>query len=358
MSMKSHTKSLRRRRLAPLACTVALGLVYVGVFKHTLCAAETPTRIRLATLAPKGSSFHQILLAMGEKWRQAPGGGVALTLYTDGTMGGEADMVRRMRVGQIQAGMLTVVGLSGIDDSVTALQNMPMMFRSLDEVDYVRDKLRPVLEKRLLEKGFVVLFWGDAGWVRFFSKHPVVHPVDLKKVKLFVWSGDNHQVGIMKAAGYQPIPLETNDILPSLQTGLIEAVPSTPFYALAGQFYGPAPHMLELNWAPLVGGAVISKKTWDTIPSTTREELLKAAAEAGDQIKGKSRAESAQSVETMKKRGLTVHAMTTEVEAEWRKVAEEVYPKIRGTIVPADMFDEVRRLLQEYRASAGKTKNE
>jgi TRAP-type transport system periplasmic protein len=264
--------------------------------------------------------------------------------------------VRRMRIGQIQAGMLTVVGLSEIDPSVSALQNMPMMFRSLDEVNYVQQQLTPTLEKRLLDKGFIVLFWGDSGWVRFFSKEPVNYPADLKKMKVFAWSGDTHQVDIMKAGGYQPIPLETNDILPSLQTGLINAVPSTPFYALAGQFYGPAPHMLELNWAPLVGGAVILKKTWDNIPVATREVMLQAALEAGRQIKAKSRAESDQSVETMKKRGLTVHPVTPEIEAAWRKVAEEVYPKIRGSIVPADMFDEVRRLLQEFRNSGSRPK--
>jgi TRAP-type C4-dicarboxylate transport system substrate-binding protein len=317
--------------------------------------ADGPIRVRLGTLAPKGSSYHQILLAMGEKWRQTPGSSVNLIVYTDGSMGGEADMVRRMRVGQIQAGLLTVVGLSEIDNSVTALQNMPMMFRSLEEVDYIGEKLRPVLEKRLLEKGFVVLCWSDSGWVRFFSRQPVAYPADLKKLKLFVWAGDVQQLDIMKAGGYQPIPLETNDILTSLQTGLINAVPSIPFYALAGQFYGPAPHMLELNWAPLVGGLVITRKIWETIPVAGRELLLKAALEAGTQIKAKGRSESDQSVESMKKRGLTVHPVTPEIEAAWRKAAEEVYPKIRGTIVPADMFDEVVRLLQEYRKTSGKT---
>jgi TRAP-type C4-dicarboxylate transport system substrate-binding protein len=331
-----------------VTCVVALGSNWL--------LGQAPVRVRMATLAPKGSSYHQILLAMAEKWRQAPGGGVTLTIFTDGSMGGEADMVRRMRVGQIQASMLTVVGLSEIDQSVSALQNMPMMFRSLEEVDFVRQKLAPTLEKRLLDKGFVVLCWGDSGWVRFFSKEPVVYPSDLKKMKVFAWSGDTHQLDIMKAGGYQPIPLETNDILPSLQTGLIHAVPSTPFYALAGQFYGPASHMLELNWAPLVGGVVIVKKTWDALPADTREAMLKTASEAGEQIKAKSRAESNQAVETMKKRGLIVHPATAEIEAAWRKVAEEVYPKIRGTIVPVDMFDEVRRLLQELRSSGARQK--
>lgn len=338
----------RNRQSLSRVWVIALAILSETLLLH----AQTPARIRLATLAPKGSSYHQILLAMGEKWRQAPGNGVSLTIFADGTMGGEADMVRRMRVGQIQAGMLTVVGLSEIDPSVSALQNMPMMFRSLEEVEHIRKKLAPSIEKQFLEKGFVVLFWGDSGWVRFFSKEPVVYPADLKRMKLFTWAGDAKQLDIMKTGGYQPVPLETNDILPSLQTGLINAVPSTPFYALAGQFYGPASHMLELNWAPLVGGAVVTKKAWDNLSADARQLMMKAAAEAGEQIQIKSRAESNQAVETMRKRGLTVHAATPEVEAAWRKAAEEVYPKIRGSIVPAEMFDEVIRLLQEFRKGA------
>ena len=318
--------------------------------------AEEPVKIKLATLAPKGTSFHQILLAMGEKWRKVPGGGAHLIVYTDGTMGGEADMVRRMRVGQIQAGLLTVAGLQEIDDSVTALQTMPMKFHSLEEVEFVRGKLRPRLEKEFLDKGFVVLFWCDAGWVRFFSRKPAMVPADLKKMKLFVWAGDNRTIDLIKAFGYQAVPLEPTDILAGLQTGLIDAVPSTPTYALAGQFYGPAPYMVEVDWAPLVGGAVITKKTWDALAPAARDEMLKAAAEAGQEITRRSRAESDESVEAMKKRGLKVHKLTPETEAEWRKLAEEVNPKVRGLLVRADLFDEVQELLKEFRVSCGKTK--
>ena len=313
--------------------------------------AQEPVKIKLATLAPKGTSFHQILLAMGEKWQKAPSGGARLIIYTDGTMGGEADMVRRMRVGQIQAGLLTVAGLQEIDDSVTALQTMPMKFHSLDEVEYVREKLRPRLEKEFLDRGFVVLFWCDAGWVRFFSKKPAQTPADLKKMKLFVWAGDNRTIDLIKAFGYRAVPLEPTDILAGLQTGLIDAVPSTPTYALAGQFYGPAPNMIEVDWAPLVGGAVITKKVWDSLSSAAREEMMKAAAEAGEAITRRSRTESQESVEAMQKRGLKVHKLTPQTEAAWRQLAEEVNPKIRGMLVPADLFDEVQELLKQYRAS-------
>ncbi|MBN2431886.1 MAG: TRAP transporter substrate-binding protein DctP [Acidobacteria bacterium] len=335
----------------PTLYRTVTGILFIALFLTGLTpwAAAQSSRVKLATLVPRGTSYHQALQFMAEKWRQAPGGGVRVTIYTDGTMGGEADMVRRMRIGQLQAGMLTVVGLSEIDPSVTALQNMPLMFRSLDEVDYIREKLRSRIEKTFYDKGFVVLFWGDAGWVHFFSKTPVLFPDDLKKLKLFTWAGDNRQLELMKSAGYQAVPLETNDILPGLQTGLIEALPTTPFIALASQFYSSAPYMLDLEWAPLVGGTVITRKFWDTLAPATQEALREAAAETGRAIKARGRQEMEESIATMKQRGLTVTAVTPEAEATWRTLAEDVYPKIRGTIVPADMFDEVRQLLADYR---------
>lgn len=333
-----------------LGWTLALA-VAGGAPATSAQGADRVPRVKLATLAPKGTSFHQILQAMGEKWRQAPGGGVALTIFTDGTQGSEADMVRRMRLGQLQAALLTVSGLSEIEPSVTAIQNMPLMFRSLDELDYVRGKLQSDLESRFQAKGFVVLFWGDAGWVRFFSRQAALRPDDFQKLKMFTLAGNNNQIDLMKAAGWRPVPLEYTDTLTALQTGLIDAVPTTPFYALAGQFYGPTPHMLEINWAPLVGGAVIRKDAWESFPPATREFLLRAALDAGEQIKARSRAESEESVEAMKKRGLVVHTLPPQIEAEWRKTADAVYPKIRGTLVSAEMFDEVERLVGEYRTT-------
>jgi TRAP-type C4-dicarboxylate transport system substrate-binding protein len=323
----------------------------------TLAAAADDLRaakqvIKLTTLAPKGSSYHRSLQRMGETWRQASGGSVDLIIYAGGIQGGEAAMVERMWINQAQSGLLTAVGLEEIEPAVSGLQNMPMMFRTLDEVDHIGEQLQPKLEQRMLDKGFVVLSWVDTGWVRFFSRSPVVRVDDLKKMKLFTWAGDTKTMDVMTRAGLRPVPLETADILTGLQTGLIDAVPLPPFYALASQVYRPAPHMLDLNWAPLVGALVITKRAWDRIPAELRPELLEAAGRAGAEIKAAGRREGAEAVTTMKEKwGLTVHAITPEVEAEWRETAEAAYPSIRGQIVPADIFDEVRRLLDAYRAA-------
>ena len=351
------TKLFRRTERGMLgAWVLAVFLVLLGTSQVRAAGPQALVRIKLGTLIPRGTPPYEALLEMREKWRQAPEGGVEVIVYPDGTMGGEADMVRRMRVGQIQAAMLSMTGISEIDKSVNALQEMPMMFRTLDEYEYVREQMRPVLEKRLADRGFVVLFWGDIGWVRFFSQEAAVHPSQFMRLKMFTWAGNTDQFDLMKALGFNPVSLETADILPGLQTGLINGLDTVPMYALAGQFYGPCPHMLDLNFAPLGGAALITKKAWDLIPPATQQVLRKAAVETGVEMVKTSRAESDKAVEAMQKRGLTVHPATPEIEAEWRTWAEGVYPKIRGGLVPAEEFDEVERLLQEYRKSAAVTK--
>jgi TRAP-type C4-dicarboxylate transport system substrate-binding protein len=336
-------------RLKPV-CLVAAALTVLAC----VASAAPPIRVKLATLAPTGSTYHKSLLALRESWKKMSNGGVDLIVYSDGKLGGEADTVNLMAVNSVQASMLTAVGLAEIEHGVAGLQSIPMGFRNLEEVDYVGKKLRPLLQERLEKKGFVVLYWTDAGWVRFFGKKPFTTPDDLKKLKLFTWAGNTHQVEIYKSAGLNPVPLETADILPGLQTGLIEAVPAPPVFALAGQMDTRAPYMLELNWAPLVGACVIRKGTWDKIPAELHDALLKSAAATGAEIKANARKESDDSVKAMEKRGLKVLKVTPEQEALWLTAAEATYPKVRGTIVPADIFDQALAAIREYRSRPAK----
>src|SRR2546422_11034642 len=177
---------------------ISLALALAALVPLTRAMAVAPIKVRLGTLAPKGTSYTKHLQAMGEAWRKAPGGGALLTIYPDGTMGSEADMVRRMRLGQLQAAMVTVSGLSEIEPAVAGLQSMPKIYRTLEEVDYIAEKMEPMLEKRLNDKGFVVLFWSDTGFVHFFSKQPVLSPEDFKKAKLFVAAGRPNELAMYR----------------------------------------------------------------------------------------------------------------------------------------------------------------
>ena len=345
------------RRLFLRALTWAwFGLLLSVGLAPALFAADKPLEIKLVTLAPRGTTVHLLLLKMAEQWQKASAGQVKLIVYPDYTQGGEAAMVDKMGIGGIDAALMTIVGLAKIDSGVTALATMPMMFSSLQEVDFVGEKLQPDLAERMGKQGYAVLFWTDIGWLRFFSVRPMLTPEDMKKMKVFVWAGNTAQVDIMKDAGFDPVSLEPSNILTALQTWMINVVPATPFSANAGQFTLKTKHMLELDWAPLVGGAVIRKKTWEKVPAATQQELLASAADIGRQIKAAGRKESDDAVKAMReKQGLEVHPVSRDMAQQWRKTAEAVYPRIRGRLVPAEMWDKVVAALKESRAAKGQT---
>lgn len=330
-------------RLNLLPFVLLLGLLL------SMSALAAP-QLRIGTLAPKNSTYHRQLIEVGEAWKAVSGEGARFQIYPDGSQGGETDMARRLRIGQLQGALLSVVGLREIEPSVAALQAMPLAFRSWEEVDYVREKMRPAMEKKFLDKGFVVLAWGDGGWVRFFSKEAAVRPDDYKKMKFFAWAAESDQQEIMKSLGYTPVPLETADILPAIQTGMINAVPSTPYFALASQIYSTAQHMLDINWAPIVGALVVTKKAWDELSPSAQESVRSAAQKAGLAMRSKARQEVDEAVEAMKKRGLVVHTPSPEEAKEWQALADRLYPKIRGTMVPAATFDEVFAHLKAFRS--------
>ena len=312
--------------------------------------AQATVRIRLGTLAPQGTSYHRVLQQMAEQWRTATGGRVQTIVYA-GTMGSELEIVRRMRLGQLQAGALTETGLREIDPAVAALEEMPLMFRSLDEAAFVRSRLAPELAQRLADRGFVVLFWADAGWARFFTHTPATRPDDFRHLKMFVTAGETQQFDLMRSAGFQPVSLEWSDALTALQTGMIDVVPTIPYFALSMQFQTVANNMLDLDWAPIVGALVINKRVWDGLDADTRAVIQAAADSAGARFQADGRAESDSAVAAMQRRGLHVIEVPPAAQAEWRQAAERLYPQIRGNLVPADMFDEVVRLLAEYRAN-------
>jgi TRAP-type C4-dicarboxylate transport system substrate-binding protein len=311
--------------------------------------ANAEVVVKMATLAPDGSIYHLILKEMGESWKTASGGRVTLRLYPGSVAGDDADVVRKMRLGTLNGGLLTSVGVAAIDRSVMALE-VPMMYTSAEEVDYVLAKMQPRLAAALESKGFILLNWADAGWVRFFTKTPVRTPEDLKGHKLFSWAGDNDALEIWKGAGFNPVPLPSTEISTALQTGLVSALPTTPQAAVLLQWYMHAKNMTDVRWALLLGATVVTKAAWEKVPADVRPALLKAAQDAGARLREESKKAGERDVEAMRKRGLNVVSLDAKTEALWRSAAEATYPKVRGKIVPADTFDEAKRLLAELRA--------
>lgn len=321
----------------------------IGILAALLSSpALSQTVVKMATIAPEGSKYHQILKEMAEKWKSASAGKVEVRLYPGSVAGDDVDVIRKMRLGTLHAALLTSVGVANVDKSVFALQ-VPMLYKTSDEVDYVLSKMGPKLEAALEAKGFVVLNWADAGWIHFFTKSPAPRPDDLKPQKLFSWAGDNQATEIWKGAGFNPIPLPSTEIATALQTGLVQAVPTTPQAAVLLQWYTHAKNMTDVKWALLLGATLINKSTWEKIPADVRPALMASAREAGAKIRAEIRAAGERDVEAMKKRGLNVVAVDPKAEEAWRAAAESIYDKVRGKIIPADMFDEAKQHLADFR---------
>lgn len=331
-----------KKRLSILLAFGFLGLLLGAA------PVEAKVVVKMATLAPKNSSWHKIIENMGAEWKNISNGEVELRVYAGGVAGDDRDVVRKMRLGTINGAVLTAVGVSEIDKSVYALE-VPMMYSSYEEVYAVLERMQPTLDGAMAQKGFVVLHWADGGWIHYFTSHPAPTPAELKREKLFSWAGDDAADQIVKAAGFNPVPLPATELATALQTGLVTALAVSPQVAVISQYYRNAPNMTDLKWQILLGATVITSATWEKIPAALRPALMKAAAEAGQRMRAESRKNYARDIAAMKSRGLNVVAVSASDRAQWAQTAAATYPKLRGAIIPAAAFDEATRLLNEIR---------
>jgi TRAP-type C4-dicarboxylate transport system substrate-binding protein len=328
------------RSLVPCLLTLSLAAGAVQ--------AADKTVVKLATLAPDGSAWHKQLEVLANDWKQATEGRVTVRLYPGGVAGDDPDLVRKIRIGQLQASALTVTGLSEIDPAISIF-SIPLFFESYEEYLYVVEKMTPVFQQRFAEKGFVLLHWGHGGWLHLFSKDAVRRVEDLKRVKMFTWAGDDGMVQIWRKNGFKPVALASTDILIGLQTGMIDGLPTTPLAALSLQWFRQTPYMLGTGIAPLVGGTVISSKAWQKISEADRAVMLDAAREAEVRLTQVIPKKDRAAVEEMKKRGLTVIEIEGGAERDrWMETARTFAAEMRGSL-PDEMFEMALRHRDAFR---------
>ncbi len=312
----------------------------------TSASAQT-IKIKLGTLAPQGSTWHQLLMEMALEFAKASGGKVELKVYAGGTQGNEGEMIRKIAIGQLQAASITAIGMHEITSEPQA-EDVPFMIDSYPEYDYVHEKLRGKLEGFLVAKGYAVLQWGEVGFIYLFSTLPYRTPADFAKGKVFTWNGDPGAEAAWKAAGFHPQVLSSTDLIPALSSGMVNIVGEAPLYAYTTHIFDKANHMLDLHWGFLTGATVVRKETWDKVPADVRQKLLQISEDYGKKTREEVRKQNEDAIAQMKRRGLTV-VEPADLEG-WQKAAERANAVVRGKVVPAAVYDEVKRLRDEYRA--------
>jgi TRAP-type C4-dicarboxylate transport system substrate-binding protein len=313
--------------------------------------AAQDIRLRIGTVVPRGSLWYETLQYIAQDWQRIVGPGLKVVIHPDSQLGDESDMVRKARGGVIEAVGLSSVGLSRIDEGVSCLQ-VPMMLDSYEELDFVRERIAPLLERRIESRGFKVLHWADGGWVYLFTKHGARTPDDLRRLRLYTSAGDPETERLYKEFGFNAIPHSATDLIPMLQAGKLDAFALPPLFAQTQELFKLAPNMTDVRWVPLVGGTVITLKSWARLPEAKRDALADAARRPGDRLRTDIRRMGDIAVAEMRKRGLNVLEVDATTRRVWQAEAEKTYPALRGGYCPADVFDEVKKLRDEYRTRA------
>jgi TRAP-type transport system periplasmic protein len=314
-------------------------------------AAVAQTTIRLASPAPLGSVWHKALKQFEADVRTATGGRVVVRVI-GAAQDDEATMISNMRIGRQHAASITAVGLASVD-SVFNIFTIPMFFATYEEYRAVRTRMEPTIKQKLEAKGLVLLNWGDTGWVYLFSKNPAPNVDELRKQRLYTSAGDDQFVQLYKANGFNPRPLPFSEVQSGLMTGLLDAVPSTPLATLAFQWYRNVPHMLDIGVGPLAGATVVDAKTWGTIAEADRTQVLAVAKKIQDQLEKDVPAQDDQAKAEMVKRGLKVLTPDPAAAKGFRDMADKFATSMRGTIVPADLYDQATRERDAFRKSRG-----
>jgi TRAP-type C4-dicarboxylate transport system substrate-binding protein len=309
---------------------------------------QADATIKIATIAPEGTPYVNALYEMGDAWKTRTNGRVTCAIFP-ATRGGEQTILRNLlgSAHSLQAAQLSAISLGHLDRAFSVF-GLPMFFESYAEAERVLAKLTPVLELRLKDKDLKTLSFAFAGWVHVFSKHPVRRVADLKAQPLYTSSGDVAMAKWYSDNGFTPKQLDATQMLQSLKTGHIEATPAPPIFAHMLNWYGSAPNMMELGFAPLLGATVMSLDAWNRIPPQDQTILLEEAQKAGERLRRIIPENEKKAIEEMKKRKLIV---TTIDAAEWRRMADQLaQAMLAAKLVPQDVYEIARRERDAVRA--------
>jgi len=312
-------------------------------------AEDQQHTLKIATLAPEGSSWMNLFHAWGKQVEEHSGGKIKVKFYAGGVAGDERDAVRKMRLGQINGAAVTSIGLGLIQPEVRVLE-LPMLINTYAEMDFVRDTMNEDLRKKFEEKGYVLLAWGDVGPIHIFSNIPLKSKADLAQTKLWAWVDDPLVRMLFQQLGTNGVPLGVPDVLPSLQTGLINACYGSPLSTLALQWYTKVKYMTSLQLSQAIGATILSKKDFDKLSPDLQKQLLADSKELEKKVLKTIREDNDKSLASLKSAGIQVVDSPKEMVEEFRQQAVALRPKLEPSVYTHDFRLKVEKLLADYRA--------
>jgi TRAP-type transport system periplasmic protein len=333
--------------LARWCAAIAAAAVVSGTLGATQLVEAQERRI--ATLAPPGSTWMQVFTREGQEIEQRTEGRVTTRYYPGGVQGDEREVVRKMRRGQLDGAALTSVGLSLIDESIRVLE-LPRLFESVEELDYVRSRMWPHFQKKFEEKGFILSEPGDVGHVYFYSKRPVTSMQDLTSSRVWMWTDDRLVRAMYQKLGINGVPLGVPDVLPALQTGRIDAAYGSPLSTVALQWHTQFTHSTSMAMSYAIGAGVMRKELWEQLEGRDREVIRRIERVVRPRLMRVVRNDNQRAFNAMKTSGMNVVETPSELVQQFDRAAQQVWREMVGTLYSQEELDMVLRYRQEFRS--------
>ena len=336
------------RRLAGASlrrCLRLLSLLALGAF-----AAEAPAvEFKLATVAPDGTAWMREMRAGAEVIEERTDGRVQFKFYPGGVMGNDAQVLRRMRVGQIQGGAFAVSGM--LDRySAISLYGVPLLIRSHDEIDHVRQRMDPSLHEGLEDAGFVSFGFIEGGFALMMANEPIRGVEDMRRRKVWIPEGDQASVVALEALGLSPVVLPITDVLTGLQTGLLDIVAASPTVALVLQWHTRIRYVTDLPVVYSMGIFALDSRTFRQLPEGDRQVVREVMTDVVQRLDRQARADNAQARQAMENMGIEFVPVDPADVAEWRATIAAAMPQlIQRNIIDSRFYDQLQGILDEYR---------
>jgi TRAP-type C4-dicarboxylate transport system substrate-binding protein len=308
---------------------------------------QSPVIIKLATLAPEGSPWIQVLKAAADEAQQKTGNAVQFKIYPGGVMGDERDMVRKMHIGQLQAAMLSSASLASMYPEIDVLQT-PFLFDSYPETDFVVGKMQDGFKSGLEKNGYVSLGWSEAGFVYLMSTVPVETLELLRKAKVWIWNDSPMSKAIFEEAGVIGVPLSISDVLVGLQTGLVEVVYVPPSVAVALQWFTRIKYITDAPLNYMLGGLVAKKEAFDKIDPQHQSVVKEVFQRHMTRLKEIIRAENQEALTVMQKQGIKLISPGKAQIADYKAISEKAMQKESGHKYSPKTKEEVSAWLKAY----------
>lgn len=315
-----------------------------------LAAPSHARTFKIATLAPDGTSWMQEIRKGAARIEEQTEGRVKLKFYPGGVMGNEKTVLRKIRVGQLQGGAFTGGGLVEIYNDMQ-IYSLPFLFRSHEEVDYVRERMDARLIAGLEERGLVPVGLAGGGFAYLLSKGPVQRREDLDGRKVWIPEGDTMSQIALQTAGVSPVPLPIADVFTGLQTGLVDTVASPPVGAIALQWHTKVKHMVDVPILYLLGAMAVEKRAFSRLSPGDQEIFRGVMGEAFDRLDAAARRDNHSAREALRNQGIRFTEPTPEELRRWHALAAEAASRFEGKdLYSEETYQVLQRHLRDFRS--------